>query len=103
MKLLLLLPLLLIPQARSQTAPARTVPVPSYKDLKYPALRPIQTPKVDTFTLPNGMKLYLLEDHELPVVNGYALVRTGNLFDPPDRVGLATLTGSVMRSGGTST
>jgi len=25
------------------------------------------------FTLPNGMKLYLLEDHELPVVNGTAL------------------------------
>src|ERR1051326_7724999 len=77
-------------------------PAPSYKDLKYPALRPIQIPDIATFTLPNGMKLYLLEDHELPLVNGTALVRTGNLFDPADRVGLASLTGTVMRSGGTA-
>jgi zinc protease len=74
---------------------------PSYKDLKYPALGAIQIPPVATFTLPNGMKLYLLEDHELPVVNGTALVRTGNLFDPRDKVGLASLTGTVMRTGGT--
>ena len=94
--------------AQTQTAPKPAGPkpglpssVPSYKDLKYPALRPIQVPDVDTFTLPNGMKLYLLEDRELPLVNGTALVRTGNLFDPRDKVGLASLTGSVMRSGGT--
>ena len=39
------------------------------------------------------MRLYLLEDHELPLVHGLALIRTGNLFDPPDEVGLATMTG----------
>src|SRR5262249_48354817 len=54
-------------------------PRPSYKNLAYPPLRPIQIPKVDTFTLSNGMKVYLLEDHELPTINGTALVRTGNL------------------------
>ncbi len=75
----------------------------SYKDLKYPPLRPIQIPDVSTFTLPNGLKLYLLEDHELPVVNGTARVRTGNLFDPAEKVGLASLTGIVMRTGGTKT
>ena len=53
-------------------------------------------------TLPNGMRLYLLEDHELPVVNGAARIRTSNLFDPPDKVGLAAMTGMVMRTGGTS-
>jgi len=88
--------------AQGPAARPAAAPVPSYKDLKYPALRPIQIPEVATFTLPNGMKLYLLEDHELPVVNGTALVRTGNLFDPRDRVGLASLTGTVMRSGGTA-
>jgi len=55
---------------------------------------------VQEVTLPNGMKLYLLEDHELPVVRGLALVRTGNLFDPADKVGLATVTGETIRSGG---
>ena len=56
-----------------------------------------------TFTLPNGMKLYLLEDHELPIIHGVAQVRTGNLFDPADKIGLATMTGMVMRTGGTRT
>ncbi len=54
-----------------------------------------------TYTLPNGMKLYLLEDHELPTVSGTIRVRTGNLLDPADKVGLAEITGTVMRSGGT--
>jgi len=73
----------------------------SYTDLKYPPLRPIEIPKIDTVTLPDGMRLYLLEDHELPMIHGTALVRTGNLFDPPDKVGLATMTGIVLRTGGT--
>ena len=75
--------------------------IPSYKELKYPPLKPIQIPDVTTFTLSNGIRVYLLENHELPLVRGSALVRTGNLFDPPDKVGLAGITGTVMRSGGT--
>ncbi|MDQ2900427.1 MAG: insulinase family protein [Acidobacteriota bacterium] len=74
---------------------------PSYKALKYPPLRQVKIPDVATYTLPNGMRLYLLENHELPLVRGVALVRTGNLFDPPDKVGLATVTGELMRGGGT--
>ena len=73
----------------------------SYKDLKYPALPEVKIPKIETFTLPNGMQLLLLENHELPTVRGVALVRTGNLFDPADKVGLATITGAAIRSGGT--
>src|ERR1700733_9258969 len=76
-------------------------PVPSYKSLKYPPLRDVKIPNVSTFTLSNGIKLYLLEDHELPSVRGMALIRTGNLFDPKDKIGLATVTGTVIRSGGT--
>jgi len=85
-----------------QTKPAAsTAVIPSYKDLKYPPLKPVKIPNVATFTLPNGLKLYLLENHELPLVRGSALVRTGNLFDPPDKAGLATITGMVLRTGGT--
>src|SRR5437764_15027972 len=88
--------------AFAQTAPAarpaRPAPTAaaSYKDLKFPPLGKIEIPNVERVTLPNGMKVYLLEDHELPIVGGIALVRTGNLFDPADRVGLATTTGMVM-------
>jgi zinc protease len=71
--------------------------------LKFPPLREIQLPKIDTVTLSNGMQVMLLESHELPTVRGVALVRTGNLFDPKDKVGLAALVGAVMRAGGTKT
>ena len=67
----------------------------------YPPLQAMPIPNVETFTLPNGMKLFLLEDHELPLVHGAARIRTGNLFDPPDKIGLATVTGMVLRTGGT--
>jgi zinc protease len=83
-------------------ATVRTVrDLPSYKNLKFPPLKPVSIPHPTTFTLPNGMKIFLLEDHELPLVSGFALIRTGNLFDPPDKRGLADLTGTVLRSGGT--
>jgi zinc protease len=71
--------------------------------LKFPPLREIQLPKIETTTLSNGMQVMLLEGHELPTVRGVALVRTGNLFDPKDKIGLATVVGSVIRSGGTKT
>ncbi len=71
-------------------------------ELKFPPLAPLRIPHVEEYTLANGMRVYLLENHELPLVNGLALVRTGNLFDPADKVGLATLTGLVMRTGGTA-
>jgi zinc protease len=83
-------------------APAAAVGIASPKDLKYPPLRPIQTPDSAVFTLSNGMKLYLMEDHDLPVVGGIALVRTGSLLDPVQRIGLAQLAGIAMRTGGTA-
>ena len=83
-------------------AAAQTTIPPSYKDLKFPPLREIQIPKVEESTLPNGLKIYLLENHELPLVRGLALIRAGNLFDPADKIGLATITGSLIRSGGTA-
>lgn len=93
------LPVFLLLSAGLLTAETRKIS--SYKDLKYPPLRQVHIPEIATFTLPNGMKLYLLENHELPLVSGLALVRTGNLFDAKDKIGLATVTGMVMRTGGT--
>lgn len=95
-----------MPAAQVPTGPAKKAVAPrsespSYKSLKFPPLRQVEIPNVDTFTLPNGMRLYLLENHELPLISGFALVRTGNLFDPPDKIGLAGIAGEVIRSGGT--
>ena len=97
----LLLTILAAATLGAQTEVRRAVVLPSYKDLKYPPLPPIQPPVPTEFTLSNGMKVFLLEDHELPLLSGQAVIRTGNLFDPADKHGLAGLTGEVLRSGGT--
>ena len=68
---------------------------------RFPPIREIDIPEVVSHTLSNGMKLYLLEDHDLPIINGFASVRTGNLFDPPEKIALAGITGQVLRLGGT--
>jgi zinc protease len=87
---------------QTTVAPAAIPNTPAaYRELKFPPLKHIPIPEVATYTLPNGMKIYLLEDHELPVVGGMVRVRTGNLFEPADKVGLAAVSGTVMRSGGT--
>lgn len=91
------------PSAAAAAKAGAAVTVPSYKSLKFPALREVRIPEVTQFTLPNGMKVYMLENHELPLITGSVLVRTGNLFEPPTKIGLAGFTGSVMRTGGTKT
>ncbi|MFH2013124.1 MAG: pitrilysin family protein [Pseudomonadota bacterium] len=58
-------------------------------------------PKGERVTLNNGMVLYILEDHELPVLNLSAVIRTGSVYEPAGKTGLAELTGTVMRTGGT--
>jgi len=75
---------------------------PAYQRLQYPKLRDLQVPEVERVTLPNGMQLFLLEDHELPLINVSALIRTGSVCEPADQIGLAGLTGTVMRTGGTT-
>ena len=89
--------------AASSAAGAPSSAAPSYKALKYPPLRQVKIPVPVQFTLANGMRVFLLEDHELPLINGLALVRTGNLFDPPDKRGLSSVMADVLRSGGTHT
>jgi zinc protease len=89
-------------RAAGQTAAvSKAAPPPSVKDLKYPPLRLVSIPKVETFTLPNGLKLFLFEDHDLPTVAGVALVRAGTVFDPPEKAGLGDMTGVAIRAGGT--
>ncbi|MBI3994935.1 MAG: insulinase family protein [Nitrospirae bacterium] len=59
-------------------------------------------PPVERVVLDQGMVVHLLEDHELPRVRIQAIIRTGSAYEPADKIGLAGLTGMVMRSGGTA-
>lgn len=51
--------------------------------------------------LKNGMVAYLVEDNALPLVNIQVIVRAGGWLEPAGKEGLARLTGSQMRAGGT--
>ncbi len=66
-----------------------------------PALRDFQVPQVTREQLANGMVLYLVEDHDLPVVRLSAMIRAGRIYEPAAQTGLADLVGEVMRTGGT--
>lgn len=73
-----------------------------YDELEFSPLPDIELPAYERYTLPNGLVVYLLEDHELPLVSGTATFRTGSRFEPADKVGLAGITGEAMRLGGTT-
>ena len=73
-----------------------------HEGLVYPPLNQPQPPVPDRFELDNGMIVYLLEDHELPIIDISVRVRTGSIYEPADKVGIATITGAVMRTGGTT-
>ena len=52
-----------------------------------------------TVTLPNGLKLLLLENHRLPIVVVEATVGRVRLYEPADKVGVATLMGDLLDEG----
>jgi zinc protease len=90
--------LLLLIQAAGATVALSASADP--RTMSFPPLH-FTIPRTERVVLKNGMRVYLLEDHELPVVSISALVGTGSVYAPADKTGLAGLTGSVMRSGGT--
>jgi predicted Zn-dependent peptidase len=79
-------------------APAANLPDPH--TMTFPPLK-FAVPLAERVVLENGMVLYLMEDHELPQVNITAFIGTGSVYEPEGKVGLAGLTGAVMRTGGT--
>lgn len=87
---------LLIPLLNTYAAEPATV---DPRELTFDAVKFVPR-EPDRVVLENGMVLFLLEDHELPLITIGALMRTGGWLDPPDKVGLAALTGTVMRTGG---
>ncbi|MEM9136235.1 MAG: insulinase family protein, partial [Cyanobacteria bacterium P01_F01_bin.42] len=74
-----------------------------FDELTFEPLPELQIPEYRKETLDNGMTVYLMEDHDLPLVSGQAWIRTGSRLEPAEKVGLASITGEVVRSGGTQT
>lgn len=74
------------------------LPLPD--QLKY---RPLQfkLPLAQKKVLSNGINLYIVEDHELPLIKITVLMKVGQADDPLGKEGLAELTSTVMVTGGT--
>jgi predicted Zn-dependent peptidase len=59
-------------------------------------------PKPERYVLENGLVVYLLEDHELPLIRVSTLHRTGSQYEPVDKVGLSQIFGPAMTLGGSA-
>jgi zinc protease len=81
--------------------PAIALTPKHYTELELPPLPEVQLPEYERYQLANGMTVYLVEDRDLPLIGGTAIIRTGNRYEPANKVGLAGLTGELMRGGGT--
>ncbi|MRR34369.1 insulinase family protein [bacterium] len=90
---------LLLALLTAQVSFAANLPDP--RKMAFPPLA-FQVPGAERVVLDNGMVLYLLEDHELPLVTIQAYIGTGSVYEPAEKTGLAGLAGAVLRSGGTA-
>lgn len=79
----------------AQSAGWKQIPVPPL-----PAFHPQEPKRVE---LPNGMVIFLQEDHELPLIDGIARIRGGSRSEPANKVGMLDMYGEVWRTGGTKT
>lgn len=69
---------------------------------KAPALGPppkLSLPPVVTRQLPNGLKLLIVEQHELPVADFVMVLGSGGTVDPAGKPGVANLTALMLTEG----
>ena len=72
---------------------------------KPPELGPpprVALPPILTRELPNGLKLLIVEHHELPLADFVLLVGSGSTTDPASKTGVANLTATMLREGTTT-
>ena len=68
---------------------------------QFPALE-LHPPKAERFVLPNGLTVFLLEDHELPLIKLETLTRAGAQWESPEKRGITMVLAEAMSQGGSS-
>src|ERR1700685_4276581 len=84
-----------VPRSTAQATDWQQIPIPPL-----PAFNPQEPKRIE---LPNGMVIFLQEDHELPIIDGVARIRGGSRSEPASKVGMLDIYGEVWRTGGTKT
>src|SRR5881628_3691617 len=93
--LLTCLPQFILPQSMAQAVSWQQIPIPPL-----PAFKPKEPKRIE---LPNGMVIFLQEDHELPLIDGSARIRGGSRSEAAAKAGRIDIYGEVWRTGGTKT
>jgi zinc protease len=73
----------------------------SWQEINIPPLPTFHPQEPKRLVLPNGMVIFLQEDHELPLIDGIARIRGGSRSEPAEKTGLVDIYGEVWRTGGT--
>jgi zinc protease len=81
------------PRAMAQATAWQQVPIPPLR-----AFHPQEPKRIE---LPNGMVIFLQEDHELPLIDGVARIHGGSRSEPASKTGMLDIYGEVWRTGGT--
>ncbi|MBM3727213.1 MAG: insulinase family protein [Acidobacteria bacterium] len=63
------------------------------------AQRPFEFPKHQTRKLPNGLTVFVVEDHRLPVVSLTLTIPAGGVYVDVKKTGVASFTASLLREG----
>ena len=100
----LISPALAAKKNKKQKAGAATssTKIPAHPtDLSYGPLK-FDVPEAKKYRheLSNGISVYVVEDHALPLVSVSLTLRAGSFLDPDDAPGLAAGTGRMLRRGG---
>jgi predicted Zn-dependent peptidase len=89
----------------SSTTPAPTLASSAVDLTKPPVLgdpKALSLPPVVTRELPNGLRLMVVEQHELPLADFALVVRSGGETDEAGKLGTATLAASLLKEGTTT-
>ena len=106
-RLILATPILVVatlicaPAQVSTTGPGASAPATDWKKIAIPTLPPFHPQEPKRLELPNGMIIFLQEDHELPLIDGIARIRGGSRSEPANKAGMLDIYGEAWRTGGT--
>jgi zinc protease len=85
------------------TPPAPADPWTGRADLIAPPAAPpaarVELPKIDKFTLANGLTVFVIKSDRLPVVSLQLAIKAGRVAEPRARLGVAELTADMLVKG----
>jgi zinc protease len=86
----------------NSSAPGSSAPWKSWKNVPIPPLPAFHPHQPTRIQLKNGLTIFLQEDHDLPFISGFILIRGGSRDEPAAKTGMIDLYGEAWRTSGTA-